>query len=130
MAEGQLLAGESLVVRFANFVKLPHTLFALPFALLGVLAASRVTPLHVREVLLVIAAFTAARWVAMGFNRIADRRVRRAESAHQQPRAPEGGADGGAGVGVRDDRGSRIPLLRLVPQSTLCPARSLSRSPG
>ncbi len=73
MTEGQLLAGESLVVRFANFVKLPHTLFALPFALLGVLAASRVTPLHVREVLLVIAAFTAARWVAMGFNRIADR---------------------------------------------------------
>ena len=73
MAEGQVMAGESLVVRFANFVKLPHTLFALPFALLGVLAASRVTPLHLREVLLVIAAFTAARWVAMGFNRIADR---------------------------------------------------------
>lgn len=73
MAEGQVLAGESLVVRFANFVKLPHTLFALPFALLGVVAASRVTPLHLREVLLVIAAFTAARWVAMGFNRIADR---------------------------------------------------------
>jgi len=74
MAEGQVMAGESLVVRFANFVKLPHTLFALPFALLGVLAASRVTPLHLREVLLVVAAFTAARWVAMGFNRIADRR--------------------------------------------------------
>jgi len=73
MAEGQVMAGESLVVRFANFVKLPHTLFALPFALLGVLAASRVTPLHLREVLLVVAAFTAARWVAMGFNRIADR---------------------------------------------------------
>ena len=69
-----MLAGESLVVRFANFVKLPHTLFALPFALLGVVAASRVTPLHLREVALVVAAFTAARWVAMGFNRIADRR--------------------------------------------------------
>jgi 4-hydroxybenzoate polyprenyltransferase len=74
MAEGQVLAGDSLMVRFANFVKLPHTLFALPFALLGVVAASRVTPLHLREVLLVVAAFTAARWVAMGFNRIADRR--------------------------------------------------------
>ena len=73
MAEGQVLAGDSLVVRFANFVKLPHTLFALPFALLGVVAASRATPLHLREVLLVVAAFTAARWVAMGFNRIADR---------------------------------------------------------
>lgn len=74
MAEGQVLVGDSLMVRFANFVKLPHTLFALPFALLGVVAASRVTPLHPREVLLVVAAFTAARWVAMGFNRIADRR--------------------------------------------------------
>ena len=74
MAEGQVLAGDSLVVRFANFVKLPHTLFALPFALLGVLAASRAAPLTLRAVLLVVAAFTSARWVAMGFNRIADRR--------------------------------------------------------
>ncbi len=73
MAEGQVLAGESLVVRFANFVKLPHTLFALPFALLGVVAASRVAPLRLREVVLVVVAFTSARWVAMGFNRIADR---------------------------------------------------------
>jgi 4-hydroxybenzoate polyprenyltransferase len=38
-AEGQTLTGESLLVRYVNFVKLPHTLFALPFALLGVLAA-------------------------------------------------------------------------------------------
>ena len=30
--DGQLLTGESLLVRYANFVKLPHTLFALPFA--------------------------------------------------------------------------------------------------
>src|SRR2546426_1788485 len=38
--EGQTLAGESLVVRYINFVKLPHTIFALPFALLGVIVAS------------------------------------------------------------------------------------------
>ena len=37
--EGQTFAGDSLLSRFASFVKLPHTLFALPFALLGVLAA-------------------------------------------------------------------------------------------
>jgi len=72
--EGQLLAGESLLVRYANFVKLPHTLFALPFALLGVLAASWHTQVTWRIVVLVVVAFTAARWVAMGFNRIADRR--------------------------------------------------------
>lgn len=73
MSEGQLLAGESLLVRYVNFVKLPHTLFALPFALLGVLAASVQVPVTWRTVGLVVVAFTAARWVAMGFNRIADR---------------------------------------------------------
>jgi 4-hydroxybenzoate polyprenyltransferase len=71
--EGQVLSGESLVVRYANFVKLPHTLFALPFALLGVIAASIRTPVSWGTVGLVVLAFTAARWVAMGFNRIADR---------------------------------------------------------
>ncbi len=73
MSEGQLLTGDSLLVRYVNFVKLPHTLFALPFALLGVLAASTTVPLTARAVALVVVAFTAARWVAMGFNRIADR---------------------------------------------------------
>lgn len=71
--EGQTFAGESIVVRYANFVKLPHTVFALPFALLGVVAASRRYPVTWRVVGLVILAFTAARFVAMGFNRIADR---------------------------------------------------------
>jgi 4-hydroxybenzoate polyprenyltransferase len=71
--EGQTFAGESLLVRYANLVKLPHTLFALPFALLGVLAASMTTPVTVRTVALVILAFSAARWAAMGFNRLADR---------------------------------------------------------
>jgi 4-hydroxybenzoate polyprenyltransferase len=71
--EGQTFAGESLLVRYANFVKLPHTLFALPFALLGVLAASITKPVTVRTVALVVLAFSAARWAAMGFNRLADR---------------------------------------------------------
>jgi 4-hydroxybenzoate polyprenyltransferase len=72
--EGQTIAGESLLVRYANFVKLPHTLFALPFALLGVLAGSRVAPVTARTVSLVVLAFSAARWAAMGFNRVADLR--------------------------------------------------------
>jgi 4-hydroxybenzoate polyprenyltransferase len=71
--EGQTLAGDSLLVRYVNFVKLPHTLFALPFALLGLLAASLERPVGVRTILLVVVAFSAARWAAMGFNRIADR---------------------------------------------------------
>jgi 4-hydroxybenzoate polyprenyltransferase len=71
--EGQTLTGDSLLVRYINFVKLPHTLFALPFALLGVLAASLTAAVTVRTVALVVLAFSAARWAAMGFNRIADR---------------------------------------------------------
>src|SRR5437660_6597713 len=71
--EGQTFAGESLVVRYVNFVKLPHTLFALPFALLGLLVASRQHPVACRTLALVVLAFTCARFVALGFNRIADR---------------------------------------------------------
>jgi len=71
--EGQTFSGESLFVRYINFVKLPHTLFALPFALLGVIVASYSHPVTWQTVGLVVIAFTTARFVAMGFNRIADR---------------------------------------------------------
>src|SRR5919109_2813647 len=71
--EAQTFAGDSLLTRYTNLVKLPHTLFALPFALLGVVAASRTTPVTARMVILVILAFSSARWAAMAFNRIADR---------------------------------------------------------
>ena len=73
--EGQTFAGESRLVRYANFVKLPHTLFALPFALVGVTIASYVKPAPWRTLLWIVVAFTAARFAAMGFNRIADRDI-------------------------------------------------------
>lgn len=74
--EGQTYIGASLASRYASFVKLPHTLFALPFAGVGALLASyafleNVTP---QSVLWILIAFTAARFAAMGFNRIVDRR--------------------------------------------------------
>src|SRR5256886_9192795 len=71
--EGRTFAGASLLVRYVNFVKLPHTVFALPFALLGLLVASRQFPITWRTLALVVLAFTGARFVALGFNRIADR---------------------------------------------------------
>ncbi len=73
--DGQLIDGASLPVRLANFVKLPHTVFAMPFALVGVLFASTVAPITGRVVGWVIVAFTSARFAAMGFNRIVDRDV-------------------------------------------------------
>ena len=75
MREGQTFGGESLFIRYVNFVKLPHTVFALPFALLGVIVASYRHAVTWRAAMLVVIAFTAARFVAMGFNRIADRRI-------------------------------------------------------
>ena len=71
--EGQTYDGTSRLVRYVNFVKLAHTVFALPFALVGVVLASRIEPVTVSMVLWVVIAFTAARFAAMGFNRIADR---------------------------------------------------------
>jgi 4-hydroxybenzoate polyprenyltransferase len=75
LREGQTFAGESLLVRYVNFVKLPHTVFALPFALVGVVQASFLAPVTLRQAVLVAVAFTAARFAAMGFNRIVDREV-------------------------------------------------------
>lgn len=73
--DGQLLAGQSLPVRLANFVKLPHTVFAMPFALVGVLFASVVAPVTPAIVGWVLLAFTSARFAAMAFNRLVDRDV-------------------------------------------------------
>ena len=73
--EPQTFRGESLLTRYINLVKLPHTLFALPFALLGVLAAASGGRLRPRTLALVVLAFSAARWAAMAFNRIADRHL-------------------------------------------------------
>lgn len=71
--EGQTFAGGSALARWASFAKLPHTLFALPFAMLGVLAASRVASITLATVVWVVVAFSSARFAAMGFNRIVDR---------------------------------------------------------
>jgi len=73
--EAQTWAGDSLAVRYANFVRLPHTVFALPFALLGVIVASREQAVSLRVLGLAVLAFTCARFVALGFNRIADREI-------------------------------------------------------
>lgn len=75
--EGQTYGGASLLSRYASFVKLPHTLFALPFAGVGAVLASWTHPDHVTWTALIwiAIAFTAARFAAMGFNRIVDRKL-------------------------------------------------------
>ena len=73
--EGQTLGGESLLVRYFNLVKLPHTVFALPFALVGATLASYHAPVTWQALGWIVLAFTAARFAAMGFNRIGDRDI-------------------------------------------------------
>ena len=75
MREGQTLSGTSVLLRHANLVRLPHTVFALPFALVGVVLASYIAPITVRAVLWVVLAFTSARFAAMAFNRVVDREI-------------------------------------------------------
>ena len=75
--EGQTFGGASRLVAYANLVKLPHTVFALPFALVGVVLASHRRPLRLGDIGWVVLAFTAARFAAMAFNRIVDRDIDR-----------------------------------------------------
>jgi len=60
---------------FSGLVMLPHTLFALPFALTAVVLASYRTAVDLVTLLLIVVAFTGARSAAMGFNRLIDQSV-------------------------------------------------------
>lgn len=66
-------AAGSRTVRYARFVKLEHTGFALPFALVGAILASYRYPVTAWDVAWIVVAFTAARFAAMAFNRVVDR---------------------------------------------------------
>jgi 4-hydroxybenzoate polyprenyltransferase len=55
-------------------VRVSHTVFALPFALVGAVLAARVTPLTWGRVAWIVAAMVTARSAAMGFNRLVDAR--------------------------------------------------------
>jgi len=89
--EGQTFAhGGSRLLAYVNFVKLPHTLFALPFALVGVVLASYHASVTWRSLAWVVLAFTCARFAAMGFNRIVDRDIDSRNPRTRQRELPSG----------------------------------------
>jgi 4-hydroxybenzoate polyprenyltransferase len=88
--EGQTFLGGSRVIAYVNLVKLPHTVFALPFALVGVVLASYRRSLRIADVGWVILAFTAARFAAMAFNRIVDREIDRRNPRTAMRELPRG----------------------------------------
>ena len=59
---------------YASFIRLSHTVFALPFALTGALLAHRETGLLWDRVGWIVLAMFTARTAAMGFNRLVDAR--------------------------------------------------------
>jgi 4-hydroxybenzoate polyprenyltransferase len=90
MSEGQTFEGPSKFTTYVNFVKLPHTVFALPFALVGVVLASYTARVEWTDVGWVVLAFTCARFAAMGFNRIVDREIDARNPRTQMRELPRG----------------------------------------
>ena len=58
---------------YGSFVRFSHSVFALPFALIGALLAGRTEPLTPPRVAWIVGAMVTARSAAMGFNRLVDR---------------------------------------------------------
>jgi 4-hydroxybenzoate polyprenyltransferase len=60
---------------YLSFVRFSHSVFALPFALAGVLLAARRVPITIANLGWIMVAMIAARSAAMGFNRLVDARL-------------------------------------------------------
>jgi 4-hydroxybenzoate polyprenyltransferase len=57
---------------YASFVRISHSVFALPFALTGALLAARLAPFAWMRIVWIVGCMVAARSAAMGFNRLVD----------------------------------------------------------
>ena len=57
---------------YASFVRVSHSVFALPFALVGAMLAARAAPISWSRVGWIVACMVTARSAAMGFNRLVD----------------------------------------------------------
>jgi 4-hydroxybenzoate polyprenyltransferase len=117
--EGQTLRGQGVLLRHANLVRLPHTVFALPFALVGVVLASYVAPITVSDVVWVVVAFTTARFAAMGFNRIVDREID-ARNPRTKSREIPSGAMSVREAGVAVTIASLVFFVAAWQLNTLC----------
>jgi 4-hydroxybenzoate polyprenyltransferase len=83
------LAAAARLRDYAGLVKVAHSVFALPFALLSLLVATHGHP-SLRLLLLVVAAVVAARTSAMAYNRFADRDVDAANPRTRGREVPRG----------------------------------------
>jgi len=86
---GALQALRRRLVLTGELVAFPHTLFALPFAFMGMLLGAGGWP-TLRQFGWIVAAMVGARTAAMSFNRIADRRIDAANPRTQGRPLPSG----------------------------------------
>lgn len=117
--EGQTFTGASRWTHYVNFVKLPHTVFALPFALVGATLATYVRPVTVAALGWIVLAFTAARFAAMGFNRIVDRDVDAANPRTAGRELPRGALERGEAI-VAVSVASALFVLAAWQLNALC----------
>lgn len=75
---------------YLSFVRFSHSLFALPFALVGAVLAARTTPLTWARVGWIVVAMVGARSAAMAFNRIVDARFDALNPRTAQRELPRG----------------------------------------
>ncbi len=64
-----------MIRTYFEFIKISHTVFALPFCLIAFFQASRETGFSAARLVRLVVTFTAARAFAMAVNRIADREI-------------------------------------------------------
>lgn len=96
------MSSSSVTVRvrdLASLVKLSHSVFALPFALLSLLVATDGRP-DVGTLLLVIGAVVAARTAAMAYNRFADRELDRSNPRTAAREIPRGAVSPAAALSL------------------------------
>ncbi len=63
------------IVVFGQMIKFSHSIFALPFALAGAVLAAKGHGIEWQQVAWIVVAMVSARSAAMGFNRLADRKM-------------------------------------------------------
>ncbi len=78
--------------RYFSFIKFSHTIFALPFAMIGFFSCRVATGVHIqfKNFLLVLSCMVCARSAAMGFNRVADLKFDRENPRTAQREIPAG----------------------------------------
>jgi 4-hydroxybenzoate polyprenyltransferase len=84
---------------YASLVKLSHSVFALPFALLSLLAATAGQP-SLRLAVLVVLAVVCARTAAMAYNRYADRHWDALNPRTQAREIPRGAVSASSALGL------------------------------